>query len=586
MASVGSLLKSAASTRSTLADYQDRLQAFNYSNSAYTDSAFNAYQKYLQGRIDQLNAAGGIANASKALSLTSTLRSATKSNISAGIQRENIQMMAGNASLPDKYNLIVKQFSRAQSIGDMTLAQSLESQAYSVSQSIQLQKQQSADAAVALGKANAANEGANPAALRESLKQLNHDIQVGGMNAFDTTVKAWVGKNKSVLESLGVKLPSGVQPNYFDVVSGITGAIINHDSLAAKAYAPYDPATAQTYANDAYNLANGITPMSVLGGKNMTFQELQQAANGNGQYLYNPSTGKLVKTPQTGNQLVFDKTTGVATIQPTFSGRMGDSTYNILGNNLNSQGLRTPTGAVGHTTFLNANQVALMAKMGLTFTTNKNGTTGNGVQVESTPQSPAWVKNVLGDHGVTSIYGTPTGLQFTFDAKNGTGLSTYTVISDNNGLHGLAEESNKGSFILNGQYGFDPMGQNTGQSSGHSGGLFANLESAAKSGLGDMSTLLMGHASAMGLPGYGSDMLQGATGNYQPPVLPPLNLAPSVKLPPLHIAPPAPQPVKAPTVNPQPVAPTQSVQNAGGARQVQNAGGGGFQGGGGGAFLQ
>lgn len=144
--SASSLVRSAASLTSQIQAYNDSLQAFQYQNSAYTDDSFSSYKTYLQDRIDALSSSGSVADASKALTLTKTLEAATKSNISAGIQRENIQIMAGNASLTDKYNLVAGQFQRAIANGDLTLAQSLESQAYSINQSIKYQAQQAASA--------------------------------------------------------------------------------------------------------------------------------------------------------------------------------------------------------------------------------------------------------------------------------------------------------------------------------------------------------------------------------------------------------------------------------------------------------
>lgn len=460
MSTTSALLKGAASIRSQLATYQDSVRAFEYSNSAYTDSAFSTYQAYLRGRIKALNASGSITDASKSLSLTKALEGAVKSNVSASIQRENIQIMAGNGNLTDKYNVVAKQYIRAQSIGDLTLAQSLEGQAYSISQSIQLQAQQSADAAATLGKANAASIGGNVSNLQESLSQLNNDIKLTGAKNFDSVVKKWTQTNSAALEALGVKLPN--QPNYFDVVHGIAGAIINHDSLAAKAYAPYDMGKAMSFANNAYDMANGIGSLSTLAGDKTVPEILRAAANPN-QFVYNPSEGKFLQTQAIGHQMVqqYDingRPTGMA-LQPVYSGQLGDTTFQTHAVNATTGLPQKITDTGIHTAVLQPDQISLINKLGLKFdNSNHNQIGSSGVSVSATSNAPAWIKNVLGDNGATNLFNTPQGLQFTFNAKNGTGLSTYTVISDSTGKLGLAEESNTGSHILNGQYGFDPLG--------------------------------------------------------------------------------------------------------------------------------
>lgn len=537
MASVSSLLKSGASVRNQLATYQDSVQAYEYSNSAYTDSALNDYINYLQSRVNALNAAPSVTNASKALSLTKAMDSATKSNISATIQRENIQMMAGNASLTDKYTTIVDQYSRAYANGDMTLAQSLMSQAYSVNQSIQLQAQQAitaqnalAAAAEAAGKAAAGEEVTIADSLTSNLKQLNNNIKATGMGNFNSTVKAWVDQNSAVLQSLGVKLPN--QPNYWDIVTGVAGAQYNHYMLASQMYAPYGTgygSDSWKYALSASDVNSGLTKLPTLAG-DLSLQTVMAAAANPSQYIYNPSKGAFVQTQQTGNkfQTTGPNGTGPLQIQPTYSG------------------------TVEHTQVLSPTQTALMQKFGLNFSMNKpaagaaTGNTGDGVQIQATNKTPVWLQQILGHTGVTNMYTTPQydangnktdALQFTYDAKNGEGLSVYTIVSDAQGHYGVIESSTTGDHVLAGEYGFNPSNINPTKQAGQSvmGRFGANA-----------SSFLMGHASADGILGAG-------TNNFSLP--PPIPIAQAPALPSISL----PQPSPLPTINTQ-AAPTPSTQ--------------------------
>jgi hypothetical protein len=532
MAKASALLKNASNIRDQIATYQDSVQAFKYANSAYTDSALSDYQAYLQSRINSASASGSISGASKALSLTKSLDGAIKANISSSITRENIQVMSGNATLTDKYNTISNQYLRAYSNGDLTLAQSLMSQAYSVNQTIQLQQQQAADAGTALAKATATSKGSGEASLssglEQSLKQLNNDIKTTGISDFNSTVKKWVDANSSTLESLGVKLPN--QPNYFDVVHGVAGAMYNHDVLAAQAYAPVDQLKSQALLSKAQDLNSGVTTLPTLAGPK-SVQEVMQAAtssvlqNGlmaftsgvNGkpgqqpgqQFVYNPSEGKFVETQKLGTQATVQD--GQFGLQPVYSGTIGKVT------------VLTPT------------QTTLMSKLGLNFSKNQSGGIDSGVQVQANADAPAWVKNVLGDNGVTNIFNTAEGLQFTAASKNGTGLATYTIISDAKGLNGIAEESNTGTHVLNGEYGFNPI--TTSPSS------IKAATTPGSNAIGGGSNILGGSNNNLFLNG-GQSFLDKATGNYQAPPLnlPPIPIAPPTQLPNVSVAAPPPTP--------------------------------------------
>lgn len=448
MATPSSLLKNAASIRDQLATYQDSVKAFEFSNSAYTDTALAEYSTYLKTRIDSLSATPSISAASKSLSLTKALDSATKQNISASITRENIQVLSGNATLEDKYNVIASQYVRAASNGDMTLAQSLMSQAYSLSQTIQLQRQQAADAAATLAKAVAAAASSAATAtagqqehiasgLRFSLQQLNQDIKNAGEKDFNATVKKWVSTNSDVLKELGVVLPKNAQPNYFDLVNGVAGAIYNAHMLAYQAKLPFDPGVAQGYYDSAMSLALGLDKLPTLAGSK-TIQDIQQAAANPAQFVYNQATGGFTQSTQSGNKV--DVTTGK--VVPTYSGSI-------------------------KATILPVSAVTQLTKLGLNVSSvNKDGSAANGVQVQATTQSPQWLRNVLGPNGATDAYINGQGIQFEADSASGTGKAVYTLVNDGSGLHGLFESSKEGDRLVGGDYGFNPNSKNP--SSGHS----------------------------------------------------------------------------------------------------------------------
>src|SRR6201993_1355357 len=88
--SPSSLIRSSQSIASEIATYNDSLAAYQYELSPKTDADLQTYQDYLNNRISNLQNTGSVTDASKALTLTRTLTSATRSNVSANIQRENI----------------------------------------------------------------------------------------------------------------------------------------------------------------------------------------------------------------------------------------------------------------------------------------------------------------------------------------------------------------------------------------------------------------------------------------------------------------------------------------------------------------
>lgn len=429
-----SLIKSAATIQNQINTFEDQNQEITFENNP-SDDNLQQYLTYLNGRVDTLTSSGSIVDLTKAQNLQQTMRTAVSSNISFNIENESIQVMAGNASPQDKLNYINSAYTQAASIGDTKLAQSLESQSYSLSQTIQ-NDQATADAATeTLAKANAGDEQSVATNLNQSLKQLNNDIQNSGEADMNKTIAAWVKQNTQTLETLGVKIPDGAQPNYFDLVNAVGGAIYNAHVLAYQAELPYDPQTAQTYLNSAVNLRQGVDKLHTLAG-DLTAQQVSNAAADPAEYTYNQATSTLEKNQQTG-----------------FTG------YDADGDPLPSY-----SGQTQQTIFLTPAETTSMTQLGLSFDNKKataaeakNGTTntGNGVQVTSSENTPAWLQKVLGPNGKTNIFTTPTGLQFEADGQEG-GKSFYTVAIDARGLHGVFENLPDGTTrAVGGDYGFN-----------------------------------------------------------------------------------------------------------------------------------
>jgi hypothetical protein len=523
MASTSSLLKSAASIRNQLATYQDQLMAYEYSNSAYTDSALSSYSNYLKSRIGSLSTAPSITNASKALTLTKALDSATKKNISATIQRENIQVLSGNATLTDKYNVISDQFVRAQANGDMTLAQTLEGQAYSLNQSIQQQRQTSATAAAAAGGKDWANTATD---LKTALDKFNTEYTNAGQKTAASVVADFVKQMQPELAKAGIQLQPGTQPNYFDIVDGVNRAIYKSYQNAATVIAPYD--TTGASVRDFTDKANAtITSIPTIYGT-MNAQQLAQAQSNPGQFTYKEDPqwvttsqggtgGKLM--PQTGYQQTANG------IQPTYSSSPWLDIPNNLNNQIQSLKLRIVTGA------------------------------GNGTEVTATAQSPDWVKQIIPSNATTHIMSNSNGqLQFEADSVNGSGKAIYTIAKDNT----VWESSNTGDRLI-----ANP--DNVNQQYQQPQSVFGRIGSAFMSGVNQVDTLLNAKAYADALP---SSMLSQATSHY---TLPPLPVAKPLQLPSLSVAAPTAQPVvpSAPPINPYPTAPTASPQTTAPSSNIQ-----------------
>lgn len=455
--SASSLLRSAGSLATQNQAYEDSVQAYIFSQSAYTDEAFKSYSDYLTGRIGTLQSAGGLSNVQKALTLTRTLDSANRSNTSASIVRENIQIMAGGASLTDKYNLVRDLFVRAAGNGDMTLAQSLMSQAYSIDQTIQLQAQQARDAAVSLGRASAASaKAANQDAvnkqvdivtnLDDGLKLLNAQTKDRSETDFNNFAKQFVKDNADTYSALGVTFTKGgepnSQPNYFDIVKGVAVAKYNALVLKAQAESSIDPQKASEYATDAYYYSNFGNIPTAAG--SLTMQQVQEASQSPNMFVYDNSSGTYKQSTKTGFQ--YQNFTGYKTV----NGQVQSYDYKALVPTFSGYASGVQASKVY---FLTPNQTVMMGKLGLTIeaTVNKNGTVGTGIKAQASAGTPDWLTKIIGKGAEDQFFNQNGELNFSSGGK------FYTLSQDGKGLLGLTEHNPDGSSqIVGGNYGYNP----------------------------------------------------------------------------------------------------------------------------------
>jgi len=143
MPTTTSLLKSANAARQKITAQQDAIAAFEWDNSAQTYDDFVNYSKYLSGRQSSTS------DVSEQLTLATKLRSAQRSYTSNELQRVQMQIMEGGASIQDKQDAIINLYKSAVANGDYNLAQNLASQYDSLSIQAQNQRQAAISSSVA-----------------------------------------------------------------------------------------------------------------------------------------------------------------------------------------------------------------------------------------------------------------------------------------------------------------------------------------------------------------------------------------------------------------------------------------------------
>jgi len=447
--SASSLLRSSSSLSSQLADYQDKVAAADWANSAKTADDWATYQAHLSGRISRLSATGVLSDASKALTMSDTLRTAGRSYVSNEIARQSISILEGNSTPTDKYNTIVSAYRAALSNGDDQLAQSLRSQADNLSQQIQYQQVEAAKAADSLQKANQAysdkvsnQEGASYASIADSLnnglKQLSNEYKTGGQLAFNQAFKQFASDHAGALKAMGVKLPTGAAPSMGDVISGVVLGIHNYYDLASKATTLSNPGESQRYSSYANNITSGITKFDTPAGS-MSAQDIVA-------YQKNPNM-YVEKSDASGNYSL---------VKSNIAGYSYDANGNVVDN---------PTGSTDSVPIKNQKDIEKqLVKLG--FGEVKRQSDGT-FKVQLTDKTSSWLDpNKIGktQNEELSLVYTPQGFQFRDNSK------IYTLTTDSRGLGGVFQNSQMGLPIhIAGQYGFNQ--QENGLMMGLSGGL-------------------------------------------------------------------------------------------------------------------
>ena len=451
-ASAPSLIKSAATLQNELATYNDDAAKIAYENSGYTDDAYNTYTTYLQGRISTLSSSGTIPDLTKAQTMQQDLITATHSNISYHIQQANIQLMSSGdagtaAGYQTKMNVIGQQYQTALSIGDTTLADSLESQYYSVSQSYQSALQTSATAATTLANAQASTNAANnehvATTLSGEIKLLNNALAEAGPNGTNTAIKNWMKSSniQATMKSLGVNLPNGAQPNYFDIINGVTQAMATAHYNAylalqgsSDASAPQD---AQTEYTNSQNIMYGITKTPTLAG-DMTLQDIQTAAANKNMYVAseNPDGTWSYKVSNIVGYTTQGTTTNVngqtvPNVVPVYSGSLSKTTAN-------------------------SQTISQLQKMGFSMLTSSTGSVANGYQVQASKSLPTWLQKLLPSKNSTFYIQKMANGSMQFVVPNASGADQIiSIATDSKGLTGGFNMTSGKPKSLGGEYGFD-----------------------------------------------------------------------------------------------------------------------------------
>lgn len=425
-----SLVKSASSLQTTINDYNDKIQAAQFSTD-HSDTSYAAYKAYLTQRISTLQASGTISNLSKAVSLNTALNSATSSNASYNIDQITIQMMAGNATDQAKLDYLTGTVLNNPIIqGDQTLYTKYEKQAYDLQQSIQYQAQVQQNAAITQQNAEATAQAQGYKSSNDMIDSAWKTVQgaygTGDTKDIKTATSAFISTIKQV--SPNTQIPSGAGSSLAIAHLGYMMAKIgNYEQIAAAE--PNTPtgvsaaasAEGMRYSTEFYNaLSFAAAPQQLFSpqsGPNGVVTQKENAITGYKPQVMKTQFGDItVQVPQSqgNNETVYHQmVTGNATQKAEFNNKL----YNTLGLKLDSS-------------------------------------TGN---YEITQQTPQWFKNQVKVDGQSvgaefQVIPTAKGFQFI------TGLSgdSFGVSFDSKGLPGLFKQDTNGNWAhVGGAYGFN-----------------------------------------------------------------------------------------------------------------------------------
>lgn len=547
MANIGNtsgsaLVKSAASIASTVADYNDKLAAAQWSNSAQTDADWQQYQNYLSGRIDSLNNTGALTDVSKAVSLTSTLEAANRSYVSNTIQRSSQAILEGTGTATDKLSTIDDLYYQAVANGDDNLAQNLVSQHDTLSQQIQYDQQTAATAQQTLYTANqnAQAQGYSDAEtqVKAALASFSNGFKTTGQGF---TTKTLTDESSSIIQtakSLGVDIPTGSAANNGSIVQAAFQTVYALEEAKAAIYnaTPGGTASYNSALQSMDNINSGVTTLSV-GGQSLTYEDATYYAEHPDAYhqvttgtnIEGQTTYGLAKSAVQG--YAYDKN-GVA--QPIYT--VKDAKGNVV------QG---PTG----TTTYQAQDANGQKQMQADLTQagfSVRVVNGNLIATPSSDGKNAFFNNAVKGYGLDpgtgfNVVKTAAGYQFSPVVSSSGSSVLLTLAKDNTGKFGIYNNEfnpttgTQSNNLIGSFNGFNPI-NNTQVAADPTNGLAGYLKNA----FADPNSLKNGSTESTIIPNVAKQFFNGdsalaatAVYNYRKPLETPTNpsvIAPSANL--------------------------------------------------------
>lgn len=424
--STSSLLRSAASAQASIQAYEDQIAADQWDNSIKTYDDFLSYASYLESR------ASNSSDPSTQLSYQKKIDSAQKGFMSNEIQRQSTAIAEGQGTTAGKYNLVSNLYDQAVSAGLYDKAQELRLQADNLYIQAQNEAISAANAARTqsekLAKANVASYKELVDGLESSLENFNNNYVRAGKKTAQRMLSEFA---KEMNDKYDLGLEAGQQPNYFDIVSGVTRAINGQYHLAAEIAQTYDPSVAVDLKNKA---TETLTSINTIYGT-MDYQQLQNFARfGAEQVSYNTAPDFQAQQGGAGGdvnpQMGYRAVPGG--VEPLIS---LDSSYGL------SEG----------TTNLAGDAEKRIKELGMNILdTYDNGTS---FKVALGDKSPDWLKKILPANATTVVTANNLlsggfGLQFEADSQTTDGKAVYSITKDNSGKNSLAETTNLGDKIV------------------------------------------------------------------------------------------------------------------------------------------
>ena len=460
---VSALVKSASTLQYDIEEANDEAAENAFAND-HSDTGLQTYEAYLAPRITQLQTMGTGSAIVHAQTLEDDAQNAVKSNVTYNIQQENIQLMATGdsgtvAGYQQKMNVIAQEYSTIQSTDPTATDElsTLESEYYSASQSMQSAQQTAATAATSLANTsdavNAADNEHVADTYADMIKDLNNEVENAGPAGTNTAIKNWLasptGKSYIAgLQTMGVTIPKGAAPNYFDLVNGAVQAQIQAHTLSAQALAGSTDASApydiEEQTQEAYALQNGMTTTSTIAG-DMSITDIETAAanpamyvseeNADGTWTMKVSTITGYKTEGTTTDVNGNK---VPNVVPIYSGQLSSSLSS-------AEAGQAP--------------VKQLQKLGFTVLSESGGgymVQANTNKTKSTAALPSYMQRLMSTKN-NAFYVVPKAdgtIQFTMPDKNGA-PQIIQIATDSKGLTGAFNMTSGKPQAMGGEYGFD-----------------------------------------------------------------------------------------------------------------------------------